>query len=390
MCIVLVSKPSRMRLLVVISFAVCLVTADVSKVQDVKTKQETSSNAISSLPKQEPQEYYQQQVRQYRPVHVQARLQSLGQTGQYVKIVPKSVYVNQQPAMIIIAHPALVPANLLYNAQAHQLLNYFHSHPQAKYQFLHGNNKPQYSQQKYTLQQVVATQPNYQVVASNQYHQSAPYYHQTSTGSQTYYQSQPQYQSQQIVPTYHQQSQSPPTAEGLKYSDLLGYSVPSKYYSTQVRTDSVPIKYYSTQVGTDSDSSKYYSSQREATTDSLKHSQPGSQSETPKQYPTQLSQIAQYAAQQYLSYPSKSTPAIITGFENFSPEQQTQIRSQLTAHFGQINDISPGQSAQVQVPTKSQYSSKYQQQTLTDFEPSPEIKEEPSAPGLGSIKYEKN
>lgn len=60
----------------------------------------------------------------------------------------------------------------------------------------------------------------------------------------------------------------------------------------------------------------------------------------------QISELAQAAADQYglpvqlgnalegSGAPVRSLPPIITGFENFSPEQQEKIKTQLSDHFG--------------------------------------------------------
>lgn len=85
----------------------------------------------------------------------------------------------------------------------------------------------------------------------------------------------------------------------------------------------------------------------------------------------QIAHLAQLAAQQYLT--TKQTPAIITGFENFTPEQQAHIKSQLSAHFGQINDVSPAQQQAGKTQYAQQYSSKFQA-SLSDFVPSPQVK----------------
>lgn len=86
---------------------------------------------------------------------------------------------------------------------------------------------------------------------------------------------------------------------------------------------------------------------------------PAQPSETKNQQKTleleQIARIAQAAAQKYFSSnsyqpqqnveqhqvsgepiqePINSLPPIITGLENFSPEQQAKIKEQLSAHFG--------------------------------------------------------
>ncbi|VEN58992.1 unnamed protein product [Callosobruchus maculatus] len=129
---------------------------------------------------------------------------------------------------------------------------------------------------------------------------------------------------------------------------------------------------------------QYYPSQPEL----QQQSQPQSQRQSPAQQSQHLSQIAQAAAQQYGlqlggqqpgAAPVESLPPIITGLENFSPEQQEKIRAQLSEHFGPLQPLA-GSSA-LQTGSKSNpgnfkyTSSKYQPKTVsTDYESSQEIK----------------
>ncbi|XP_057671753.1 uncharacterized protein LOC130903581 [Diorhabda carinulata] len=95
------------------------------------------------------------------------------------------------------------------------------------------------------------------------------------------------------------------------------------------------------------------------------------------QHVPQSNQISQLAAQPYYSqyqvearenhanYPA--LPPIITGFENFSPEQQEKIKAQLSAHFGApLRPLTVGQK-------ETESGSKYQLNT-NEFVPSPQVK----------------
>ncbi|XP_056629892.1 transcription factor SPT20 homolog [Diorhabda sublineata] len=95
------------------------------------------------------------------------------------------------------------------------------------------------------------------------------------------------------------------------------------------------------------------------------------------QHVPQSNQISQLTAQPYYSqyqvearenhanYPA--LPPIITGFENFSPEQQEKIKAQLSAHFGApLRPLTVGQK-------ETESGSKYQLNT-NEFVPSPQVK----------------
>lgn len=78
------------------------------------------------------------------------------------------------------------------------------------------------------------------------------------------------------------------------------------------------------------------------------HSQSSSYNSIPSMSLSAISNLAQLQAQQYTHYtPSfptslRSIPPIITGLENFTPEQQAQIKAQLNSHLGgsSLNTIS--------------------------------------------------
>ncbi|EFA02530.1 uncharacterized protein LOC103312789 [Tribolium castaneum] len=308
-----------MNTLVIIPLILCIVQASAVDKQDKAKTTPSQSNTIQPNQKYEmyyhPIKYHQpvqqlqlQPVQQ--PIHQYQQLQQLNPKAQYVpvQIIQKPYFVphTQPQAMIIIAQPALVPQSLVYSNPTQQLLNYFHSNPQAKYQLLHGN----YQQQTQTAQAqtvqptatymhpVLATPSNYILTAAPQYQQVAT----------------PQYQT--VAPQPQVVTQSSPVP------------APAPQYSTQQPQQQQPAQ--------------------------LGH----------------LAHLAQLAAQQYVSTQMKTAPAIVTGFEHFTPEQQAQIKAQLSSHLGTNFHA---------VSSPNQYSAKYvaEQDNNNNFVPSPQIKSEP-------------
>lgn len=112
----------------------------------------------------------------------------------------------------------------------------------------------------------------------------------------------------------------------------------------------------------------------------------------------QIAKIAQVAAQKFLNsnhYPTQngeqrhlgqsgepvgSLPPIITGLENFSPEQQAKIKEQLSAHFGapllplQLDKNIQSQIQNAQQPEKYSSSGNEATETAKPFVPSVEFK----------------
>lgn len=119
---------------------------------------------------------------------------------------------------------------------------------------------------------------------------------------------------------------------------------------------------------------------------------PFAQTNNYHQTPAQLGHIAhlaQLAAQQYVQAPVRgSTPAIITGFENFTPDQQAKIKAQLSAHFGTpLQPLQQNGKPEVRYVTGQQYPIRYQQalsQSNNDFVPSQQIKSDTSGTGATS------
>lgn len=185
-----------------------------------------------------------------------------------MQVVQKPLFVQHhqpQPAMIIIAQPALLPQNVIYGGHPlglqQQLLNYFHTNPQAKYQLLYGGYQPHPTAQTYVPHVPVA--PIAPVAA-------------------------PTVAAYQIVPN--------PVVQG--YNHLV--AAPSQVSYNQAAP--------------------------------FQQNHIGGQYVQPMQL-NQLAHLAQMTAQQF-GAPIKSFPPIITGLENFTPEQQAQIKSQLGVHLG--------------------------------------------------------
>lgn len=124
-------------------------------------------------------------------------------------------------------------------------------------------------------------------------------------------------------------------------------AAPTQYYATPTAT---PTQYYT--AGATPAPQYYYTT----------HAQPQQQTETAQAQPFQLNQIAEMAqvtAQRLYGGQIKTATPIVTGLENFTPEQQAQIKARL-------NDvISQDQTQQQQVGG-----------AMSDFVPSPEIKAE--------------
>lgn len=136
----------------------------------------------------------------------------------------------------------------------------------------------------------------------------------------------------------------------------------------------------------------------------------------PQPSPLQLAQIAHVANQQYsrinpslpqqqvassqpynyqadpntlqASVPIRSIPPIITGFENFTPEQQEKIKVQLSTYFGvplrplpnSAINVNAGQEAAGQGKGRSQYIQGGESRlSSNEFVPSEQVKEDASA-----------
>lgn len=294
--------------------------------------------SVNTIPTTQKQEMYHQTYQQFQP------------QAQYIPVqfIQKPVYVPQQhqpAAMIIVAQPAVVPQHMLYNGGVQQLLNYFHSNPQARYQLLHGFQQQQ------------------------QGYQPQPHGYQPQPTAQTYFTQNP---SASATIGNYQFVAAPPQNQILSSPIHTAYNQVQQHVQQQPQ---VPIQ------------------------------------------PMQLSQIsnlahfnAQQYTQQYSPPPIRSIPPIITGLENFTPEQQAAIKAQLNSHLGapstlnQLNTNTIAPTAQThagavlptpqstiltstqgqpsnsnQISNLSQLSSKYSaqvQQNSNDFMPTKEDKSE--------------
>ncbi|ENN74444.1 glutenin, high molecular weight subunit DX5 [Dendroctonus ponderosae] len=192
-------------------------------------------------------------------------------------------------AMVIIAQPAYIPASMLQQGNvAQQLLQYFQGgNSQLKYQYVPANHQPFYQseqppQQFGHYQQPQAEEPDYSPVAQAQTSQFYP--HEALPSPQALVSQQPHQLSQS---QNNQLSQVHPQAIDFQPQRLQQLDEPPQ------------------QDGAGPD----------------------------------FSQLAQQAAQHFISSGGlnsggRTAPAIITGLEHFSPEQQEKIKKQLSAHFG--------------------------------------------------------
>ncbi|KAJ8963920.1 hypothetical protein NQ314_005248 [Rhamnusium bicolor] len=313
-----------------VTLTICAICLDLVKAksdpavrQDVKPKVSTKLNSISSTPKpdaqyQLPQQYQQQQHYQQQAqypqqplqpqlqrqlhAHPQILLQPQVQQALYqsqiqaqpqqhlMHVIQKAFYVpqqqNQPAAMIIIAQPTYVPAHLVQGTATQHLLNYFHNNPQARHQLLHGNYQQQPGQQvvQQSGQQIVQqpagahTIGNYQVVAvPAQYRQFAV-------------------PTQLSHPALLSQAVQQPSSEAVSQPSPLQLAQISQIASQQYAR--------------------------------INPSSPQEQTSYPsQQFQYQPEANAQQSPQTQSAIPIRSLPPIITGFENFSPEQQEKNQS---------------------------------------------------------------
>ncbi|KAJ8919328.1 hypothetical protein NQ315_003912 [Exocentrus adspersus] len=314
---------------------------------------------------QAPQGHLQQQQPQLQQLTYQAQLQA---QPQLQHIIQRAFFVPQQqnrPAhMILIAQPAYVPANVVYGSGTQQLLNYFHSNPQARFQLLHGGAPQAQAQPQHQILQPTPAHSigNYQLVG---------------------------------VPAHYQPNL---VAVPAPIPQHVPYTAPNPVVAPVPALRPVPVP--------------------------VVH-----QESTHQPSPLQLAQIAHIAAQQYsrinpsqlqhqqvlpshpVNYqseprasqegvqaagPVRSIPPIITGFENFSPEQQEKIKAQLSEYFGGplrplANTRTPTNSAEeVENQGKSQYAQKYREDesrySSNEFVPSEQIKGDASTSSSNVFK----
>lgn len=255
---------------------------------------QTSKTANTISIPQKPDQYYQQHVQTQSPQLQHLQLQQAHQQAYPVQYIPTPLYQQQQqpqPAMIIIAQPPQVTPQAMLTHAAQHLLNYFHSNPQARYQFLQGNYQPQPTQGQpaYVAQPVGVPAYTYQVTSVQpQYHQSQGQSSQSSP---------PFVPSQQISSTPIQQIHQQQVAQ--QQAQMNSGSQEGQYAPQYVpQSIQIPV------IGPFGHSTH------------IPH----------------IATLAQLTTQKYLPQPllrTSHTPAIITGLENFTPEQQAQIKAQL-------------------------------------------------------------
>nr|XP_023012940.1 RNA polymerase II degradation factor 1-like isoform X1 [Leptinotarsa decemlineata] len=318
-------------------------------IQDSKTRYSQKLNAVASTPKPEfPYHTFDQQQsiqpdKQYQPQNhlpssilqmqpqvnlQQQQLQAPAQLNpqsqqQILQLIQKALLTTQQSnqptAMIIIAQPAYVPPNVVYagpSGQTQQLLNYFHGNPQARYQLLQGTSQ---QQQQHPQQQPIQHYVP-QISTSN------------TLGS---------FQIAQPSQQYQQNYNPLPTP--LPLTTHMSPVQPSGNYHQQTPLQLSQISHLA-----------QLTSQHFFQPSQQQYSLPGQQYDL---------ESRQNGPEQ--NVPVRSLPPIITGFENFTPEQQSKIKEQLSAHFGAPLQPLPTGESQEKDPQEGkfgQYQQKYNSQ----------------------------
>lgn len=263
----------------------CAVTAELQPVETQSTARsiQTSKTANTISSSQKPDQYYQQQYQSHQPQLQRVQLQE-SQQSYPVQYIPSPIYQQQQPqpAMIIIAQQPPVPHQSTISQAAQQLLSYFNANPQARYQFLQGNYNPQPQQPAYVPQQSLSPAYSYQIMPVQQQYQQIQ-------SHQTPFVTSPQVSSQAIPIQQHQILQQVPQHSVQTSSSQESYG--------QTPHFQLPI------IGPFGHSTH------------IPH----------------VAALAQLTTQKYLPQVSfrPTSPAIVTGLENFTPEQQAQIKAQL-------------------------------------------------------------
>ncbi|XP_050307676.1 uncharacterized protein LOC126744343 isoform X2 [Anthonomus grandis grandis] len=277
------------------------------------------ANSIGSTPKPDLLSYQQitqQFGNKYQPQQLLfQQYQNDPRTQQLQQSLPYNHHQHQEPmkkpfhqqptpvAMVIIAQPAYIPASVLQNGNvAQQLIQYFQGgNTQARYQYIPVNHQPYYNQPQ-------APVPTQQFPHYSPYQPPAEF---------TKYQ----------PPTASAQPELPPQA---KFQ--LHEALPSPQALISQQHHIVPHHLPQQQ---ESRALNYQSTQQEVEV------QPQQLQEIDREQPhtPEITRLAQEAAQHFistggLSSGSRTAPAIITGLELFSPEQQEKIKAQLSEHFG--------------------------------------------------------
>ncbi|KAF7283549.1 hypothetical protein GWI33_000290 [Rhynchophorus ferrugineus] len=288
-----------------------------------------SGNAINPATKPEHFNYQQfaqfgaryQSPQQYQQPKASQFLQQALPYPQTFEGIRKPALLQQHHpvAMVIIAQPAYIPAHLLQQSNlAQQLLGLFHGSNPARYQIFQGNLQQGIPTIVTPLPTPQAPQyPQYQQPQDLQFHPSAPVSH-----------------SSPIHPLPTQVS--PPASNALPVPQALS-SLPHEALPTPeaLISHQPPLSnHLSQQPDFEGRSLRYQPQQNNV---QYQHHIPANH-KPEYQKPLELneiSQLAQQAAQQYLKSGGTGTaPAIITGLENFAPEQQAKIKAQLATYFG--------------------------------------------------------
>ncbi|XP_030767630.1 putative mediator of RNA polymerase II transcription subunit 12 [Sitophilus oryzae] len=311
------------QLSIILPLCIGLVSTEAGTKDEQPKPQLTSGNAINLATK--PEHFNYQQFAQFgarfqpqqaiNQQQYQPKTQYLQQSApyqQHIEAIKKSIGQSQHHAtpiaMVIIAQPAYIPASLLQQRNVAQaLVNLFQGNNPARFQYLPHGHYPQ-------IQPNIITHVQQQQVPQYaQYHsQQDIQYHPPTSPNENPPQAAPMHSN----PT-HFQHESLPTPEALiSDQEHQNHLVPHLH---QAASEGRSIRYQPLQ--------------------NHLEEQPIPANHKPDyQKPLeldQISQLAQQAAQQYLmSGGTGAAPAIITGLENFSPEQQVKIKAQLGAYFG--------------------------------------------------------
>ncbi|GJQ78795.1 hypothetical protein Trydic_g2637 [Trypoxylus dichotomus] len=300
---VLLLPSGNMKILVILTVISYAVAIDLQAVETQSTARNVqTSKTVNALPlSQKTEQYFQQQISPQQPQLQHLQLPQSQQQSLPIQYVPAPIAYPQQhvqPAMIIIAQPTPIPPPSMISHAAQQLLNYFNANPQARHQFLQGNYQPQPQQQAYVAQPAPVPAYTYQIMAV-----------------------QPQYQQVQ------------------------NHQAPSPAFipSPQISAQAVPVQQQQQVLQQAPSHSVQASNAQEAYNQAPQFQLPVIGPFGHSTYIPHVAALAQLSTQKYIpQVPFRATtPAIITGLENFTPEQQAQIKAQLQSG----NPITPLRSS---------------------------------------------
>ncbi|KAL1506634.1 hypothetical protein ABEB36_005959 [Hypothenemus hampei] len=361
---------------IVLSLSIGLARSEAGSKDELLKQAFTTTNTIGQTPKPELLSY--QQINQnyagkYQPQHLvyhqqyQPRTQQLQQTLSYSAEKPtvgSQQHQSTPVAMVIIAQPAYVPVSMLQqNNVAQHLLQLFQGGSSTlKYQYVPPNHSPTYQPIAQTQPIITQTQP---IITQTQPQQS-----------QQYVQYQPQQELQNTEPSAQEQ-----TAQ-TQFFPQESLPVPQALIAPQQHVFPHNLNQHSS--GPSGRSALYQPEAHQI------EFQPNQLQQIDEQQPeTQspdFSKLAQEAAQHFLNSGglasgSRTAPAIITGLEHFSPEQQEKIKAQLSAHFGSpLKPLnfggSPGkQSQEASIAGRKYFQDQRQRIRSEKFVPSIQVKD---------------